>query len=181
MLISFIFVSVGCLPIYFLSNELRLPIFFLSFIWGIGFSQALSCVSSLINDVVGSKGKEGAFVYGAFSFADKLSCGIFLKFFLPVACDNKDILYYTIIFFPPSTIVFGILFVWVRMFLKNQQEKSYKKMGNEESERESIERKKRNNILDDPKLTFITNNNRRGSINDASCLIHEEKKEEIRI
>ena len=51
---------------------------------GIGFSLALSTASSLINDVVGSKGNYGAFVYGAFSFTDKLSCCIILFFFCRV-------------------------------------------------------------------------------------------------
>jgi len=167
---AFIFVAIGCLPVYFLSKELRYPIFILSFIWGIGFSQALSCVSTLINDVVGSKGNKGAFVYGAFSFADKLMCGIFLKFFLPVACDDKTILFYTVIFFPSTTIILGLLFVWLRALNKNKNEKIlYDQMKNEidENVRETMQNKfnNTNNILEHSRLTFITNYNRKGSEN----------------
>ena len=47
MSIALIFVSIGCFPVYFLTKEFRYPIFILAFFWGIGFSQALSCVSTL--------------------------------------------------------------------------------------------------------------------------------------
>lgn len=164
LIIALIFVAIGCLPLYFLTKELRWPLFILAFIWGMGFSQALSCVSSLTNDVVGSKGAKGAFVYGAFSFADKLSCGIFLKFFLPVACDNYDILFYTVIFFPPTTIIFGIIFVWLRMCLKEKKDKNYLRMQNEESDGEQMKNPQKN-ILDHSRLTFVTNYNRKESIN----------------
>jgi len=67
MLYSFIFVGLGTLPMFFLSSDFRYPIYILAFIIGIGFSQGLATVSSLINDVVGCKGAQGAFVYGAYS------------------------------------------------------------------------------------------------------------------
>ena len=115
--LSAIFVAIGCIPLFFLSEDSAHLIYALAFIWGIGFSQALSCVSSLINDVVGSKGPQGAFVYGAFSFADKLSCGIVLLFFLPIASENKEVLRFSIPFFPPAAIGFGFVFVWIRRLL----------------------------------------------------------------
>ena len=44
----------------------------------IGASQSLvlSTGINLISDVVGSKGKEGAFVFGIYSLLDKFACGI---------------------------------------------------------------------------------------------------------
>lgn len=78
--ISFSIVTIGCLPIIFLTPNTKDLIYIFNFVMGIGFSLALSTASSLINDVVGSKGNYGAFVYGAFSFTDKLSCGIILFF-----------------------------------------------------------------------------------------------------
>lgn len=162
IIIANIFVALGCIPLYFLSEDLAYPIYFLGFIWGIGFSQGLSCVSSLINDVVGSKGNKGAFVYGAFSFADKLSCGIVLLFYLPVASENKDVLRLSIPFFPPAALVFAVLFVWLRRVIKGIQEKSnYNKI---ESDGENGSRKgndneahKEKNLIDHSRLTFITN------------------------
>ena len=159
--ISTIFVGLGCLPLYFLNEDTRMIIFFLCFIWGIGFSQGLSCVSSLINDVVGSKGDKGAFVYGAFSFADKLSCGLVLLIFLPHAKDEK-VLRYTIPFLPPASLIFGTLFVLLRIFVINKKnEQDFLRFSNPscsvESNRENFEKSKLKNIIDNPRLTFISN------------------------
>lgn len=169
IVISMIFVSVGCIPLFFLGSDLGYLIYILGFIWGIGFSQGFSCVSSLINDVVGCKGNKGAFVYGAFSFTDKLSCGIVLKFFLPVAENNEDILRYTIPFFPPITLIFAALFVWLRMFFTKRNENAknsyknlddeftYKDINNNSNKKIEIEVHEEKNAIDNSKLTFITN------------------------
>ncbi len=173
ILIAMIFVTIGCLPLYYLSSDLGYLIYILSFIWGIGFSQGLSCASSLTNDVVGSKGSKGAFVYGAFSFADKLSCGIVLKFFLPVAENSEDVLRYTIPFFPPATLVFAVLFVCLRIFItrKNEEAESLNnsdkdEYNSEEANSKSNKNKKTSkskfretNNIDDSNLTFVTNHN----------------------
>jgi len=121
ILVSLFFISIGCLPLFILNASVKNTIFFLSFLWGIGFSQALSCVSSLTNDVVGKNGSKGAFVYGAFSFADKLSCGIVLVFYLPLANNNEYFLRCSIPFFPPAAVFFGTLFIFVKIFLSNKK------------------------------------------------------------
>lgn len=162
IIIATIFVSLGCIPLYFLTENLRYPIYLLGFIWGIGFSQGLSCVSSLINDVVGSKGDKGAFVYGAFSFADKLSCGIVLLFYLPIASENKEVLRISIPFFPPVTLIFAALFVWLRRIIIGiEAKKAYDKMINDEENegknRNEQEIHEEKNAIDNSRLTFVTN------------------------
>ena len=162
IIIANIFVALGCIPLYFLSENLAYPIYFLGFIWGIGFSQGLSCVSSLINDVVGSKGSKGAFVYGAFSFADKLSCGIVLLFYLPIASENKDVLRISIPFFPVVALLFAVLFVWLRRVIKGiDGKRTYKKFDSDEENvakrpNEQISNQEKN-CIDYSNLTFITN------------------------
>jgi Na+/melibiose symporter-like transporter len=121
ILVSLFFISIGCLPLFILNSSIRNSIYVLSFLWGIGFSQALSCVSSLTNDVVGKNGAKGAFVYGAFSFADKLSCGIVLVFYLPLANNNELYLRYSVPFFPPAAVFFGTLFIFVKIFFVNKK------------------------------------------------------------
>jgi len=158
--IATVFVGVGCIPLFFLTTEIAYLIYLFGFIWGIGFSQGLSCVSSLINDVVGSKGNKGAFVYGAFSFADKLSCGIVLKFFLPVANNNKEILRISIPFFPPIALVFALLFVWLRMIIqKRSQNNAFTKLKEQydDFDKKNHEVNAEKNLIDNSKLTFITN------------------------
>ena len=112
MLLAFIMVSIGCLPIFFLTKNFRILIFFLCFFIGWGFSLGLSSASYLINDVVGSKGTKGAFVYGAYSFSDKLSSGVVLAFFLPIAKGNYKVLEWSMPIFPPLTMIFALLVIY---------------------------------------------------------------------
>jgi Na+/melibiose symporter-like transporter len=144
MLIATITVAIGCAPIYFLTEEFRIPIFFLAFIFGIGFSLGLSTASSLTNDVVGSKGTQGAFVYGSFSFADKLSCGLVLAFFLPLIKENQNILIYTMSILPPTSLLIGMLIVFCRAKVeKNRKGQSSKDL--------------HKSIIDNSRFTFIKN------------------------
>ena len=57
------------------TNYLVYPTSFLS---GISLAISLNTGISYISDVVGKKGKQGAFVYGVYGLLDKFSCGILL-------------------------------------------------------------------------------------------------------
>lgn len=163
--ISLVFISFGCIPLFFLSMETRKLIFLLSFIWGIGFSQALSCVSSLINDVVGNKGSKGAFVYGSFSFADKLSCGLVLVYYLPLANSNEVILRYSIPFFPPLSVFCGLIFVWLKMLCTKGKKISkssdmnfdYKQLKDDDNETVKITEDSVDNRSEDSNQEFYSN------------------------
>jgi MFS family permease len=149
------FVLAGCLPILILTVDYRWMIFVLSFIFGIGFSLGLSTASSLINDVVGSKAKKGAFVYGAYSFTDKMSCGVVLYFFTTCVIDNDEALKITTSLLPPISMFFAFLMVLLR---KNAIEKEVKK--EKEMEKENLIEdpfmKKEKSIIDDSRFTFVT-------------------------
>jgi Na+/melibiose symporter-like transporter len=114
MAISAVTVVLGCVPMMFLNEDNRWPIYGMAFIFGVGFSLGLSTASSLTNDVVGSKGTKGAFVYGSFSFADKLSCGLVLAFFLPLIKTNHLVLIYTMSVLPPVSLILGLMIVYCR-------------------------------------------------------------------
>jgi len=149
MLIAFIMVSIGCLPIFFLTKEFRVLIFFLCFFLGWGFSLGLSSASYLINDVVGSKGSKGAFVYGVYSFCDKLSCGIVLAIFLPFAkSDNYHFLEWLMPTFPPLTMIFALLVIY---FIKVKKDEPVI-----DPDEENIANFSISHITKDNKFTFIT-------------------------
>jgi hypothetical protein len=46
----------------------------------------LSTGINLISDVIGSKGDSGAFVFGIYSFLDKISAGILIFFMANLPC-----------------------------------------------------------------------------------------------
>jgi Na+/melibiose symporter-like transporter len=164
LLISFLFVLVGCVPMYFLSSEFPYPIYGLAFLFGIGFSMGLSTVSSCINDVVGSKGAQGAFVYGAYSFADKLSCGIVLAIYLPLIKDNYDVLKYTLPIFPPVSLFFALIIVFIRWKQVNKKEREEaaereKLLEREEHDKAAEYQDKKigtKSFIDDSRFTFVT-------------------------
>jgi len=160
-------VTLGCIPMYFLNGTFRYPIYILAFIFGIGFSQGLSTVSSLTNDVVGSNGAQGAFVYGAYSFTDKLSCGIVLALFLPYAKREATVLKYSMPIFPPASLICAFVIVLFRGFFKKNidKEKHMRLL----DEKDQIANKNYNSIIEDPRFTFISNTN-------YSSLESEQKK-----
>ena len=144
--IAFALVSTGCIPLLFITPETSWLLFVVSFFFGAGFSIGLSSASYLVNDVVGSKGSKGAFVYGAYSFSDKLSSGLVLAWFLPLAKESVSVLKWSMPIFPPATIILSLLIVYF-----------YGKANKDEPEEEDENDDNLNatNIMQNSKFTFI--------------------------
>lgn len=148
-------IALGCFPIYSMANKSNNLIYYLSFFFGIGFSAGLSGATALINDVVGSNGEKGAFVYGCYSFSDKLSCGIALFYMIQIAESNTELLRVFMSFFPPFSIVTAFLLVILRKLLLNSKQKE--ELSKSTISLPSKSKKKSTNygsILDDSRLTF---------------------------
>lgn len=160
MLSAWMFSLCGLLPIIFLHNKLTMPIYILSFIFGIGFAMALSTSSSLINDVVGSKGDHGAFVYGAYSLTDKFCSGILLFIFVDYVKDDIFLLKYVVPILPIVCILFATIIV---SYKKKTKEFSDKEINvpltnNNEKKLKTEEDKNLDNsksIIDNSKFSFI--------------------------
>lgn len=63
-------------------------IYILAFFVGASQSLVLATGINLISDVVGNKGKSGAFVFGIYSLLDKFSCGIAI---FVIGTDRKSV------------------------------------------------------------------------------------------
>jgi Na+/melibiose symporter-like transporter len=69
-------VGLGCLVVMvFIDEHTSWVMYILAFFIGASQSFVLSTGINLISDVVGNKGKSGAFVFGIYSLLDKFSCG----------------------------------------------------------------------------------------------------------
>ena len=138
----------GCTPLYFLNESYSYIGYIMAFIFGIGFSMGLSGASSLINDVIGSNGTKGAFVYGVYSFTDKVSCGVVMYFMIQVADNENDnnILKLFMSFFPTISIICALLVVFYKRFLKNNYDDGINK---------TRDKKQYGTILDNSQLTFV--------------------------
>lgn len=77
MLVAIAFISVGSVPLAFLTRESSL-VYPLASIQGVGIAIMLNTATSLIGDVIGKDAENSAFVYGAYSLFDKFANGILL-------------------------------------------------------------------------------------------------------
>lgn len=153
MLISWIFTFAGIFPAIFLNSSNSYLIYGLSFIFGIGFALALSNSSSLINDVVGSKGDHGAFVYGAYSLTDKFSNGILL-FVLVNYKDDEFLLKYLIPILPIVGTFLSFLIVGYKKKSTNGKKNNIKSDTSHDEENPILDNSK--SLIDNSKFSFIS-------------------------
>lgn len=111
LLAANLFTAAGILPFLMLTPRFTFPIYFLGFLFGIGFALGLSAASSLTNDVVGGKGDQAAFVYGAYSLTDKFSCGILLFIFVDCVKDDYFLLKWIIPILPVASLFLALIVV----------------------------------------------------------------------
>lgn len=67
---------------WFITPEYKMWVYGISFLSGISLSISLNTGIAFICDVVGDKGKQGAFVYGCYGLLDKFATGLILFFIL---------------------------------------------------------------------------------------------------
>ncbi|CDW80446.1 UNKNOWN [Stylonychia lemnae] len=91
LFVSIIIISCGSIPYIFLNSEsnIRWLVYLLSSIQGVGLAIMLNTATSLISDVIGKDDQSSAFVYGAYSFFDKVANGI-LIFFITAYFNKKE-------------------------------------------------------------------------------------------
>jgi MFS family permease len=83
-------ISLGSLPYMFLNADpkIRWIVYVLSSIQGVGLAIMLNTATSLISDVIGKDAESSAFVYGAYSFFDKVANGVII--FVITSNFNED-------------------------------------------------------------------------------------------
>jgi len=90
LFLSIIVITLGSLPYVFLTSDpnVRWVVYILSSIQGIGLAIMLNTATSLISDVIGKDADSAAFVYGAYSFFDKVANGVII--FIITSFYNTD-------------------------------------------------------------------------------------------
>lgn len=90
MAISIVVTAIGSMPMAFLgSGDMRWLIYPCAAVQGVGNALMLNTGTSCISDVIGQDNTSAAFVYGAYSLADKFANGILL--FWLVASYGSDV------------------------------------------------------------------------------------------
>eukprot|EP00350_Pseudokeronopsis_sp_OXSARD2_P000732 CAMPEP_0170544764 /NCGR_PEP_ID=MMETSP0211-20121228/3401_1 /TAXON_ID=311385 /ORGANISM="Pseudokeronopsis sp., Strain OXSARD2" /LENGTH=317 /DNA_ID=CAMNT_0010848491 /DNA_START=561 /DNA_END=1514 /DNA_ORIENTATION=- len=83
LVISVVVLTIGSVPFLFLDGNHKTTnwvVYVASCVQGVGMAIMLNTATSLISDVIGNNEQSSAFVYGAYSFADKVANGILLFF-----------------------------------------------------------------------------------------------------
>ena len=90
LFISIIVIACGSTPFIFLTSnpDVRWLVYVFSSIQGVGLAIMLNTATSLISDVIGKDDTSSAFVYGAYSFFDKIANGIVI--FVIITFYSKD-------------------------------------------------------------------------------------------
>lgn len=90
LFLSIMIISLGSLPYIFLNSDhnTRWLVYVLSSIQGVGLAIMLNTATSLISDVIGKDAESSAFVYGAYSFFDKVANGVII--FIITSNYNED-------------------------------------------------------------------------------------------
>lgn len=80
LFLSIMIISLGSLPYIFLDSnpDVRWLVYVLSSIQGVGLAIMLNTATSLISDVIGKDADSSAFVYGSYSFFDKVANGVII-------------------------------------------------------------------------------------------------------
>jgi len=91
MLVAIVIIICTSVPLIFLptSGTMRLMVYPLVAIQGVGLAIMLNTATSLISDVIGSDAESSAFVYGVYSLFDKFSNG-FLLYFIVATYPTDD-------------------------------------------------------------------------------------------
>jgi len=94
LLVAMILITIGSLPMAFLNgnDDVRWAVYPLAFIQGLGLIIMLNTSTSLISDVIGNDAENAAFVYGMYSFMDKLMNGTLLFFLVDAFSKEKEAL-----------------------------------------------------------------------------------------
>jgi len=109
---AWVFTSIGCVPLIFLTYDYKFVIHILSFFMGIGFSLAINTSFILSNDVVGNKGSKGSFIFSIFGFLDRVVVGGLILVFMTYVKDNYTLMCYFFPVFPVILLFCGMLIVY---------------------------------------------------------------------
>lgn len=115
MAISVLIVSLGSLPYFALSTNTntRWLVYLLSSIQGVGLAIMINSATSLISDVIGKNAESSAFVYGIYSFFDKIANGLIIFGITSVWVENAPALKACMAFIPPICSVGAFILAWI--------------------------------------------------------------------
>lgn len=114
MILAVIVTTIGSLPMAFIgSGNLRYSIYAAASIQGVGNAMMLNTGTACISDVISQDNTSAAFVYGAYSLADKFANGILLFLLVAAYSENATALGWIISIVPILSAIGCCLATWI--------------------------------------------------------------------
>lgn len=115
--ISVVVTSIGSIPYAWLNSDPmnNWLVYPLGAIQGCGIAMMLNTSTSLISDVIGQDSESSAFVYGIYSFADKMANGFMLFYLVKYYAYDNYALRWIVTAVPVGSAVGTAFFTWVGM------------------------------------------------------------------
>lgn len=104
----------GTFPYVFLTSDPanNWAVYPLACVQGVGIAMMLNTSTSLISDVVGKDSSQAAFVYGIYSFLDKIANGFLLYFLVRDYSDSDSALRLIVTIIPIGSAIGTTLCTW---------------------------------------------------------------------
>ncbi len=100
MLVAIVITSAGCVPLLFLQPDYYYLVYLCAPVTQIGLAIMMNTSTSLISDVIGKDADSSAFVYGFYSFMDKIANGVAIERAIKLLEDSEPGLRYIMCFLP---------------------------------------------------------------------------------
>ena len=118
MAISIFVTALGSIPMAFIGDgDLRWLIYILASIQGVGNAMMLNTGTACISDVIGQDNTSAAFVYGAYSLADKFANGLLLFWLVAAYTDNATALGWIMAIVPSASAISCTLATYIGITL----------------------------------------------------------------
>ena len=122
MFIAIIIVAIGCVPLFILTKSNNTLVYVCAPIVQVGLGIMINTSTSLISDVIGKDAESSAFVYGFYSFMDKIANGFAIDMSLSVYKDRADALRVIMGGLPIFCSVLAFLLTYLGKFLYSEKQ-----------------------------------------------------------
>jgi MFS family permease len=121
--LSIIITGAGSIPYAFLSSQISYIwlVYPLACVQGVGIAMMLNTSTSLISDVVSKDSASSAFVYGIYSFLDKISNGVMLYYLVKLYSDNGFALKLIVSIVPTVSAIGTAILTWIGITLYQER------------------------------------------------------------
>jgi Na+/melibiose symporter-like transporter len=121
MFIAILIITAGSVPMLYLSPNYPWTVYLCSPVTQVGLAIMMNTSTSLISDVIGKDADSSAFVYGFYSFMDKIANGIAIERAIKLLEDDPQGLRYIMCFLPISCSVLAFLLTYIGKVLYSEK------------------------------------------------------------